>query len=51
MLWGFWGFLSYGALPVVEALAVFTYAVLRILVELSIEPVACWRGYVFSIGV
>ena len=45
------GLLSYGALPIVESLAIFTYAVLRVLVVLSIEPVACRRRYVFSIGV
>ena len=50
MLWGFWGCLFYGALLVVEALAVFTYAVLRVLSELNVEPIACWKEYVFSIG-
>ena len=48
---GFWGRLSHGASPVSAALDISTYVVLRVLVELNVEPVACWKGCVFSIGV
>ena len=48
---GFWGRLSHGMSLIFAALVISTYAVLRVLVELNVEPVARWKGYVFFMGV